>query len=263
MKIINKIKNIMIFLLSFIVIGTSNIMDVKADENISSGIYQVSNSVYHENEIGMSMARSYLDEIMTVKITKDQVVYTIGFSGTDYMENYRVKINGVEVPIQIVEENPEAATIKLQVTTDSINNDLKACIYVGPMGRDVEFGIIPNFETMSLIETIEEPVEAQNTEIAENVEEISEGNKVEEQTETVEDSQEVSEEVNEEVKESTKEVITEEVNEEADSEEVKEETNDSVNVENNTEDKSNVALCIVSAVIVVVIIAVIVLKKRK
>ncbi len=161
MKIINKIKILIMIMLSIVVIGNINIYTVFAEEKIASGIYEVSNEVYHDNEIGMSMARSYLKDNMTMKITKNEVFYTIGFTGTDYMENYRVKVNDVEVPVERVDED---GIVTLKVSATSLSDELKACIYVGPMGRDVEFGIIPKLETMSLIESIEEESTEETTE---------------------------------------------------------------------------------------------------
>lgn len=161
MKIINKIKILIMIMLSIVVMGNINIYTVFAEEKIASGIYEVSNEVYHDNEIGMSMARSYLKDTMTIKITKNEVLYTIGFTGTDYMENYRVKVNDVEVPVERVDGD---GIVTLKVSATSLSDELKACIYVGPMGRDVEFGIIPKLETMSLIESIEEESTEETTE---------------------------------------------------------------------------------------------------
>ena len=161
MKIINKIKIFMMMVLSIVIMGNINVYTALAEENIASGIYEVANDVYHDTEIGMSMARSYLNDTMTVKITKDEVLYSIGFSGTDYMENYRVKVNDVEVPVERVDGD---GIVTLKVSATSLSDELKACIYVGPMGRDVEFGIIPKLETMSLIESIEEESTEETTE---------------------------------------------------------------------------------------------------
>ena len=161
MKIINKIKILIMIMLSIVVMGNINIYTVFAEEKIASGIYEVSNEVYHDTEIGMSMARSYLKDTMTMKITKNEVLYTIGFTGTDYMENYRVKVNDVEVPVERVDGD---GIVTLKVSATSLSDELKACIYVGPMGRDVEFGIIPKLETMSLIESIEEESTEETTE---------------------------------------------------------------------------------------------------
>ena len=161
MKIINKIKILIMIMLSIVVMGNINIYTVFAEEKIASGIYEVSNEVYHDTEIGMSMARSYLKDTMTMKITKNEDLYTIGFTGTDYMENYRVKVNDVEVPVERVDGD---GIVTLKVSATSLSDELKACIYVGPMGRDVEFGIIPKLETMSLIESIEEESTEETTE---------------------------------------------------------------------------------------------------
>lgn len=155
MRIVKNIKNLIVGI--FAVMLTFSFSNIAyGSEEIESGIYEVKNSVYHESETGMSMARSYLDETMMVKITKSGVVFTIGFSGTAYMENYRIAINGEEVPVEIVEENKEAGTIKLQVNASSKDVDMKAKMYVDPMGRDVEFSVIPDYENMTLVEAIEE-----------------------------------------------------------------------------------------------------------
>lgn len=148
---INKI----ILTISTIIITITG-MSVKADTQIQSGIYSMKNSVYHESELGMSMSRSYLDENMQAKITKDGVVFTIVFSGTQYMNNYRIKINGSEVSVHIVEENKESGTIKLQAEAPSTDVKISTAIYVDPMGRDVEFDIIPDYNSMVLLEAIEE-----------------------------------------------------------------------------------------------------------
>ena len=66
MKIINKIKILIMIMLSIVVMGNINIYTVFAEEKIASGIYEVSNEVYHDTEIGMSMARSYLKDTMII-----------------------------------------------------------------------------------------------------------------------------------------------------------------------------------------------------
>ena len=167
MKILNKLNKVLLAFIAVILVSGGSL--VNADE-IASGRYTVKNSVYHDTEIGMSMARSYLDEEMTVTITKEGVVFTIGFSGTEYMNNYRIKINGEEVNAEIVEEDVAAGTIKLQAAASSTAVELSTAIYVDPMGRDVEFGIIPDYSTLVLVEAIEEDeVEA----ITEDTEDVS------------------------------------------------------------------------------------------
>ena len=157
MKILNKFKGILVAVMAlgiFLTLGTKN--TYATESNIASGIYEVENDVYHESETGMVMSRTYLLPSMSVEVTKDHIIYTIGFSGSDYMENYRMKVNGGEVPVELVEENNEDGTVKLKVEVDKVDADMDALIYVGPMERDVEFKVIPKMETLTLIEAIEE-----------------------------------------------------------------------------------------------------------
>ena len=160
MKILNKFKGILVAVMAlgiFLTLGTRN--TYATESNIASGIYEVENDVYHESETGMAMSRTYLLPSMSVEVTKDHIIYTIGFSGSDYMENYRMKVNGGEVPVELVEENSEDGTVKLKVEVDKVDADMDALIYVGPMERDVEFKVIPKMETLTLVEAIEEKVE--------------------------------------------------------------------------------------------------------
>ena len=158
MKKNNKFRQVimaMMFLGMFLTIGTINVHA----SDIKSGIYEVENDVYHESETGMAMSRTYLLPSMSVEVTKEHVIYTIGFSGSDYMENYRMKVNGEEVPVEILEENSEEGTVKLNVEVDKVDADMAAIIYVGPMERDVEFKVIPKMETLTLVQAIEDEVE--------------------------------------------------------------------------------------------------------
>lgn len=173
MKILNKFKGILVAVMAlgiFLTLGTSNVYATESD--IESGIYEVQNDVYHESETGMAMSRSYLLPSMSVEVTKEHIIYTIGFSGSDYMENYRMKVNGEEVPVEIVEKNSEEGIVNLKVEVDKVDADMDALIYVGPMERDVEFKIIPKMETLTLVEAIEEVEEipAEDEEVSSSTE---------------------------------------------------------------------------------------------
>lgn len=160
MKILNKFKGIIMAVMALGILVTIGSKRVYATEtDIASGIYEIENDVYHESETGMAMSRTYLLPSMSVEVTKEHVIYTIGFSGSDYMENYRMKVNGEEVPVEILEENSEEGTVKLNVEVDKVDADMAAIIYVGPMERDVEFKVIPKMETLTLVQAIEDEVE--------------------------------------------------------------------------------------------------------
>ena len=160
MKILSKIKGMLIGTMALGLIFTIGTKNIYATENeITSGIYQVENDVYHESEIGMSMSRTYLLPTMNVEVTRDHIIYTVGFAGSEFMENYRMKVNGQEAPVEMVEENSEDGTVKLKVAVDKVDADMAAIIYVGPMERDVEFKVIPKMETLTLVQAIEDEVE--------------------------------------------------------------------------------------------------------
>lgn len=155
MKFIKSILSIMIVA----VLALSSNINASALEinEIESGIYEVQNDVYHENEIGMSMSRTYLDPTMKLEVKDDKVRYIIKFSGSDYMENYRILVDDKDVNAEIINEDEEKHTIELAFETDTLEPNMKANIYVDAMGRDVEFDIITKTDTLNLIEKIEEP----------------------------------------------------------------------------------------------------------
>lgn len=155
MKYIKLILSTMLVTLSMITSGI-NVSALELSE-VESGIYEVQNDVSHESEIGMSMSRSYLDSTMKLKIQGEKVYYTIKFSGANYMKNHKIFIDGKSVNLDVINEDTENHTIELGFETDTLNPNMKASMYVDPMGRDVEFGIITKTDTLNLIEKIEEP----------------------------------------------------------------------------------------------------------
>lgn len=160
MKILNKFKGTFMAVMALGIFFTLGSKSTYATENeIASGVYEVENNVYHESETGMAMSRTYLMPSMIVEVTKEHIIYTISFSGSDYMENYRMELNGESVPVEIIEENNEEGTVKLKVEVDKVDADMDALIYVGPMERDVEFKVIPKMETLTLVQAIEDKVE--------------------------------------------------------------------------------------------------------
>lgn len=133
-----------------------------ANKNISSGIYECENNVKHDSEVGMSMARTYTNKKMKVEVYKDKVDFTIGFSGAEYMKNFRILINGKEASIKSMKRDKKNNTVTLKVQGPDINSKIEAKIYVEPMGRDVRFGVVPNLKTMKLIKKIDEPKSKDN-----------------------------------------------------------------------------------------------------
>ena len=185
-----KIKSLFLITMFSLIMSIQTIVASAAQlSELESGIYEIKNDVYHEQEIGMNMARTYLDENMILEKSEGKWYYTIKFSGTDYMNNHRICLNGKEVDAEVVSEDESKHTIELKFETDSVTPNLSTKIYVDAMERDVEFDVIPKEDTLNLVEAIEEPVE-----------------KVEAESTLQEDEKTSEETKNEEVKEnSTKE----------------------------------------------------------
>ena len=185
-----KIKSLFLITMFSLIMSVQTIVASAAQlSELESGIYEIKNDVYHEQEIGMNMARTYLDENMILEKSEGKWYYTIKFSGTDYMNNHRICLNGKEVKAEVVSEDESKHTIELKFETDSVTPNLSTKIYVDAMERDVEFDVIPKEDTLNLVEAIEEPVE-----------------KVEAESTSQEDEKTSEETKNEEVKEnSTKE----------------------------------------------------------
>ena len=132
----------------------SHVSSVEAASPYESGLYELENDVYHESEVGMASARTYLEPTMEVEVRKNSVTYYVSFVASEYIEDYRMKLNGEYVPVEVSEEQD---TVTVKIETDVVDADMAAVMYVGPMERDVEFDVIPKLETMTLIEAIEEP----------------------------------------------------------------------------------------------------------
>ncbi|UPA29037.1 NEAT domain-containing protein [Terrisporobacter glycolicus] len=155
-----KIRNIFLVAIFSLIMSAQVLVASAAQLNeLESGIYEISNDVYHEQEIGMNMARQYLDENMTLEKNEGKWYYTIKFCGTNYMKNHRIYLNDKEIEAEVINENADKNTVEFKFETDSITPNLSTKIYVDAMDRDVEFDIIPKKDTLKLVKAIEEPKE--------------------------------------------------------------------------------------------------------
>ena len=128
------------------------ITNVSYAASLDYGLYNVKNDVYHEQELGMNMARTYLNQTMRVDAKTDGTYYyTVEFSGTEYMNKHRILVNGSQVSTT-KKSNSSNGTIKLTFKVKSLSSKIKARIYVDAMGRDVEFQIIPDFSTAKCVQ---------------------------------------------------------------------------------------------------------------
>lgn len=159
-----------LFALALITILTLSTSSAFADSNIKDGRYTLTNDTKYldNNEVGDSMSRSYTDKNMTLEKKDGKIYYTVGFSGAQYMENHRIYVNGSSVSIQKVAENTSAGTLKLKFKVNKPSDTILIKFYVDPMGRDVEYQLIPNLNSLSLVESYEEAKTDSKTESTNN-----------------------------------------------------------------------------------------------
>lgn len=290
-----KIKNILFTLIFSLVIGCQAVVSHAASlSDLKAGVYTIKNDVSHESDTGMAMARSYLNETMTLEKSNGSWYYTIKFSGLQYMSKHAIYINGSKVSHTVKSKNTSADTIELKFKTKSITPNLKVSMYVSAMGRDVEFGVIPKESTLKLVKATEESKSESSTSSSSNknnssTSQSSSSNKTNSSTSQTSSSNKTSsssssssssstktetktetksEEVEKEsdkAKEETKEESKEEVAEEtAEAEEVvAEKTTESVVSEASDEKSSNKLIFIGAGAIVVIAIIAVVLRRVK
>lgn len=164
-----KIKNILFTLIFSLVIGCQAVVSHAASlSDLKAGVYTIKNDVSHESDTGMAMARSYLNETMTLEKSNGSWYYTIKFSGLQYMSKHAIYINGSKVSHKVKSKNTSADTIELKFKTKSITPNLKVSMYVSAMGRDVEFGVIPKESTLKLVKATEESKSESSTSSSSN-----------------------------------------------------------------------------------------------
>lgn len=238
------------------------ITNVSYAASLDYGLYNVKNDVYHEQEIGMNMARTYLNQTMRVDAkTNGTYYYTVEFSGTEYMNKHRILVNGSQVSTT-KKSNSSNGTIKLTFKVKSLSSKIKARIYVDAMGRDVEFQIIPDFSTAKCVQKYskKETTKTDKTDKT-NKSDKKENTKSESKKDSDKENEEKTESKTEEKAEESKEDTKEE---KEDKTEEKTET-EKVSAENTDEKKSSKMPLIIGGVAVLAVVGAVVVftKKRK
>ncbi len=119
-----------------------------ASEELENGTYTIQNQTHHENPVGVAMSSKYLERNTLIEKTDEGTFVTLEFNNTNYMGEFSVKVNGEEVSHEIVYHNEETNHKKIKFIMNDIDAELKIGMYVGPMDRDVAFGVSFNQETL-------------------------------------------------------------------------------------------------------------------
>ena len=113
-------------------------------------VYVGKNTVTHENEIGLNLARKTLSEDVKVEEVNGKTYVTLTFTsmGSTMMSNHKIYVNGNEVNTTKTVNN-EIVSLKFEV--GSLKDSIKASAYVSMMGNNVEFGVNILEDTLKLI----------------------------------------------------------------------------------------------------------------
>ena len=135
--------------------STSNSADNKVEEEtnvketVTVKVYNVQNNVTHHNATGVAMARKYLNSNTEVKEINGKYYVTLTFTGTEFMQNHEIYVNGSKVSHSIVSSTGDSVSIKFTIA--SLNDAISVKTYVVPMARNVEFGVKLLLDTMTLV----------------------------------------------------------------------------------------------------------------
>ncbi|WP_302570366.1 NEAT domain-containing protein [uncultured Clostridium sp.] len=113
-------------------------------------VYVGKNTVTHENEIGLNMARKTLSEDVKVEEVNGKTYVTLTFTsmGSTMMSNHKIYVNGNEVNTTKTVNN-EIVSLKFEV--GSLKDSIKLSAYVSMMGNNVEFGVNILEDTLKLV----------------------------------------------------------------------------------------------------------------
>ena len=113
-------------------------------------VYVGKNTVTHENEIGLNMARKTLSEDVKVEEVNGKTYVTLTFTsmGSTMISNHKIYVNGNEVNTTKTVNN-EIVSLKFEV--GSLKDSIKASAYVSMMGNNVEFGVNILEDTLKLV----------------------------------------------------------------------------------------------------------------
>lgn len=121
-----------------------------ATEVQGTKVYVGKNTVTHENETGLNMARKTLSEDVKVEEVNGKTYVTLTFTsmGSTMMSNHKIYVNGNEVNTTKTVNN-EIVSLKFEV--GSLKDSIKASAYVSMMGNNVEFGVNILEDTLKLV----------------------------------------------------------------------------------------------------------------
>lgn len=113
--------------------------------------YTIKNEIISDNSVGKKMARKYLNETALMEEVDGVKYITLRFSGMDLMSNIKIKINGEDVKLELVDEDTEKNIKAYRFKINSIKDEIKVYAYIIPMNMNIDFGVKLLEDTMTLV----------------------------------------------------------------------------------------------------------------
>ncbi|MEF9951974.1 MAG: NEAT domain-containing protein [Clostridium sp.] len=122
---------------------------------INDGKYTIQNDALHIVNNDESVARKFLDRVSDLTLVNGKMTIKLKFTGKSMMANHKVKINGVETPFKVVNEEGENFHIEFPIA--SLED--KIVIAAKTMGvRDVEFRVALKKDTIKPEGSVQPPI---------------------------------------------------------------------------------------------------------
>lgn len=133
--------------------GTTSETTKEEETKVTVGkLYSIKNNVKHESATGQAMARKYLNEISNVEEIDGQYYVTLTFTGSEFMQNHMIYVNGVNVSAS---KTTSGDTTSFRFKVSSLSDTIKVKVYVVPMSKEVEFEVELLQDTLTFIKEYE------------------------------------------------------------------------------------------------------------
>ncbi|WP_195251601.1 NEAT domain-containing protein [Romboutsia sp. 1001713B170207_170306_H8] len=133
--------------------GTTTNTDTNTDETTATvkkgKLYTIQNTVSHSSQTGKEMARKYLSSTSKVEIVDGETYVTLTFTGSSYMKNHAIYVNGSKVSHTVVSKSGDSISLRFKVS--ELSDSIKVGMYVIPMSRDIEFGVTLLEDTLTFV----------------------------------------------------------------------------------------------------------------
>ena len=134
--------------------GSTSSSNTTTESAVKKGkLYTIKNTVDHESQIGKNMARKYLNSTSKVEEIDGQKYVTLTFTGSDFMKNHVIYVNGSKVSHTVTAKSGDSISLRFKVS--SLSDTIKVGMYVVPMSRDIQFTVKLLEDTLTFVKDYE------------------------------------------------------------------------------------------------------------